>query len=82
MAKQTDETKEELKDKDTKKEKAESTKVKKIEFRTAKNKNFVGFVHPETRRFVTVDKDGKLLVNENDKKALTILRTAADLVEI
>jgi len=78
MAKQTDETK----DKDTKNEKTESTKVKKIEFRTAKNKNFAGFVHPETRRFVTVDKDGKLLVDENDEKALAILRTAADLVEI
>lgn len=78
MAKKAEETK----NQEIKTEKAEETKIEQIEFRTAKNKNFVGFVHPETRRFVTVDENGKLLIDKTDEKALEILRTAADLVEI
>lgn len=65
--------------KDTKK--AEE-KTKKVEFRTQKDKNFVGFVHPSTRKLVTVDKKGKLLIDETDVKALEIARSAVDLVEI
>lgn len=56
--------------------------VSKVEFRVAKDKNFVGFVHPKTRRFVTGDKDGKFFIKENDTDALKILREAADIVEI
>ena len=61
---------------------AEVNEISKVEFRTAKGKNFVGFVHPSTRAFVSVDKDGKILVDPSDEKALEILRSAADVVEI
>lgn len=57
-------------------------KVNKVEFRTQKDKNFVGFVHPATRKLVTVDADGKLFIEETDVKALEIARSAVDLVEI
>lgn len=60
---------------------AKEVKETKIEFRVAKDKNFVGFVHPETRRFITVQ-DGKFLVDKADGKALEILRAAVDIVEI
>lgn len=63
-------------------EKEEVKEIPKVEFRTAKGKNFVGFVHPGTRAFVSVDKDGKILVDPSDEKALEILRAAADVVEI
>lgn len=62
--------------------KEEVKEIPKVEFRTAKGKNFVGFVHPSSRRFISVDKDGKLLVDQKDEKALEILRAAADIVEI
>lgn len=61
---------------------AEVKETPKVEFRTVKGKNFVGFVHPSTRAFVSVDKDGEILVDPSDKKALEILRSAADVVEI
>lgn len=60
----------------------EVKEIPKIEFRTQKGKNFVGFVHPKTRAFVSVDKDGKILVDPSDGEALQILRSAADVVEI
>ncbi len=62
--------------------KEKEPKTVKVEFRTAKGKNFVGFVHPSTRKFVSVDKEGKLFVDETDEKALKILRNATDVVEI
>jgi hypothetical protein len=60
---------------------AKETKETKIEFRVAKDKNFVGFVHPETRRFVTAQ-NKKFFVDESDEKAIAILRAAVDIVEI
>lgn len=62
--------------------KEEVKETPKVEFRTVKGKNFVGFVHPSTRAFVSVDKDGKILVDPSDEKALEILRSAADVAEI
>lgn len=59
-----------------------TTGNKTIEFRTQKDKNFVGFVHPATRKLVTVDSEGKLFIDETDVKALEIARSAVDLVEI
>lgn len=50
-------------------------------FKVLKNKNFVGFVHPETRKFITAV-DGKIEVSVSDKKAIAILEEAADLTEI
>lgn len=64
------------------KEEPKKEEVKTVEFRVAKEKNFVGFTHPKTRRFVTGDKDGKFFIRENDADALKILREAADIVEI
>ncbi|MGK0606784.1 hypothetical protein [Enterococcus gilvus] len=62
--------------------KEEVKEISKIEFRTQKGKNFVGFVHPSSRKFVSVDKHGKILVDPSDGEALQILRSAADVVEI
>lgn len=81
MVKKAEETPEkEITEKESVKEDVKETP--KVEFRTAKYKNFVGFVHPSTRKLVSVDKEGKLFVDETDKKALEILRNATDVVEI
>ncbi|MGV3085164.1 hypothetical protein [Enterococcus dispar] len=79
MAKKIEET---IEKEETKKEETKKEEVKTVEFRVAKEKNFVGFTHPKTRRFVTGDKDGKFFIRENDADALKILREAADIVEI
>lgn len=63
--------------KEKKNEKAEETVV----YRVAKKKNFVGFVHPDTRRLVTGNKDGEFIVKKADEKAIAILENAADLHE-
>jgi len=63
------------------KEVTEEVKPETKTFKVLKNKNFVGFVHPETRKFITVV-DGKIEVSVSDKKAITILEEAADLTEI
>lgn len=84
MAKKAEETvAKEVAEKEVQAEAKEEVKeIPKVEFRTAKGKNFVGFVHPSTRAFVSVDKDGKILVDPSDEMALEILRSAADVVEI
>ncbi|EFM71670.1 hypothetical protein EZ054_03225 [Enterococcus faecalis] len=63
------------------KEVTEEVKPATKTFKVLKNKNFVGFVHPETRKFITAV-DGKIEVSVSDKKAITILEEAADLTEI
>ncbi|MGX4686310.1 hypothetical protein JNUCC83_05340 [Vagococcus sp. JNUCC 83] len=63
-----------------KKAKAETEKAaNKLEYRTHKGKNFVGFVHPETRKLITVNEKGRLFVDETDLKAIAILDEAQDL---
>ncbi|HHZ7163195.1 TPA: hypothetical protein ACWLYM_000756 [Enterococcus faecalis] len=63
------------------KEVTEEVKPATKTFKVLKNKNFVGFVHPETRKFITAF-DGKIEVGVSDKKAIAILEEAADLTEI
>ena len=82
MAKKVEETIEKEEVKTVEEEPKNVQEVSKVEFRVAKDKNFVGFVHPKTRRFVTGDKDGKFFIKEHDTDALKILREAADIVEI
>lgn len=61
----------------TAKEEPAKTKTYKV----LKNKNFVGFVHPETRRLVAAVK-GKFVVDESDTKAIAILEDAVDVTEV
>ncbi|EHA4024305.1 hypothetical protein JKN54_000783 [Enterococcus faecalis] len=63
------------------KEVTEEVKPATKTFKVLKYKNFVGFVHPETRKFITAI-DGKIEVSASDKKAIAILEEAADLTEI
>ncbi|UDM74012.1 hypothetical protein [Vagococcus fluvialis] len=52
-------------------------------FYVTKGRNFVGFVHPETRKLVLVDDDKKkITVSAKDTKAIEILESAVDLYEI
>lgn len=59
--------------------KEEVAVTNKIEFRTHNEANFVGFVHPKTRKLVTVDEDGKLFIDETDTAAIEILTAAKDV---
>ena len=66
-------------------EKTESKKVKKantIEFRVAKEKNFVGFMHPKTKKFITANENNEFVVSEDDKEAIEILERAADTFKV
>ncbi|MGM0124687.1 hypothetical protein IGI37_002081 [Enterococcus sp. AZ194] len=53
--------------------------VTKLEYRTVKGKNFVGFVHPDTRKLITVNEKGRLFVDKTDTKAIAILDAAQDV---
>lgn len=57
-------------------------KAKTVTFKVQKKKNFVGFMHPDTRRFITANKDGEFVIDEKDVKALAILRDAIDVFEV
>lgn len=61
-----------------------ATAKKEVEVRTYKvleGKNFNGFVHPETRKFIS-EKDGVIKVAATDKKAIAILASAADVTDV
>lgn len=58
--------------------KKEDTKT----YRVQKGKNFVGFTHPETRKFITANKDGEFVISVEDEKAISILNNAADVFEV
>lgn len=61
-----------------------ATAKKEAEVRTYKvleGKNFNGFVHPETRKFIS-EKDGVIKVAATDKKAIAILASAADVTDV
>lgn len=63
------------------KQKEPTTTAQKRTFKVLKNKNFVGFMHPKTRKFISVDENGKISVDETDSTAIDILENAADLTE-
>lgn len=62
-------------------EEVKKEQEKTVTYKVLKKKNFVGFVHPETRRLVTSNKDGEFVVKKADEKAIAILENAADLHE-
>lgn len=70
MAKKAEDVKEEI---------VENTEESKLEYRTVKGKNFVGFVHPSTRELITVNEKGRLFIDKNDTKAIAILNAAQDV---
>ncbi|HIB1875264.1 TPA: hypothetical protein ACWWCX_002698 [Enterococcus faecium] len=54
------------------------------EYRTYKvleGRNFNGFIHPETRKFIT-EKNGVIKVTVDDIKAIGILSSAVDVTDI
>lgn len=72
---------EEKKEKATK-EVATEEEVKEITYRTHDNANFTGFMHPKTRRLVTVDKNKEIKVKETDADAIEILGGAKDVFKV
>ena len=52
-----------------------------MKYRVGKTKNFVGFVHPKTRRFITADSNNEFIISIDDK-AIAILEDAIDVNEI
>ncbi|MEQ7215608.1 hypothetical protein ABQD61_06950 [Enterococcus asini] len=61
-----------------------ATAKKAAEMRTYKvieGRNFNGFMHPATRKFVTA-KDGMIQVPADDAKAIAILTAAADVTDV
>ncbi|MGX7163384.1 hypothetical protein [Enterococcus massiliensis] len=50
-------------------------------FKVIEGKNFNGFLHPETRKFIT-QKNGVIKIDVNDTKAIAILNSAADVTDI
>lgn len=66
----------------TQKKPAAKPAVKTITFKVQKGKNFVGFLHPDTRRFFAANDNGEFVVSEEDVKALEILKKAADVFEV
>lgn len=71
---------EEKKEKATKEVATEE--VKEITYRTHDNANFTGFMHPKTRRLVTVDKNKEIKVKETDADAIEILSGAKDVFKV
>lgn len=65
----------------TKETKETKNTVKTVTYQVQKGKNFNGFIHPKTRKFVKA-KEGKFTVKETDKEAIAILEAAADLFEV
>ncbi|MGX7132354.1 hypothetical protein ACWOB3_07720 [Enterococcus songbeiensis] len=50
-------------------------------FKIIEGRNFNGFMHPATRKFVT-EKNGMIKVDATDKEAIEILKSAADVTDI
>ncbi|OQO68428.1 hypothetical protein BH747_12175 [Enterococcus villorum] len=63
-------------------ENKKSKKVEVVKYRVSKTKNFVGFVHPKTRKFVTADLNKEFIIPKDDKEAIAILEEAADVNRI
>ncbi|WP_410172518.1 hypothetical protein [Enterococcus hirae] len=63
-------------------EKEKSKKEEVVKYRVGKTKNFVGFVHPKTRRFITADSNNEFIISVDDKEAIAILEEAIDVNRI
>lgn len=62
--------------------KDETKKDEVVKYRVGKTKNFVGFVHPKTRRFITADSNNEFIISADDKEAIAILEEAIDVNRI
>lgn len=62
--------------------KDETKKDEVVKYRVGKTKNFVGFVHPKTRRFITTDSNNEFIISVDDKEAIAILEEASDVNRI
>ncbi|EPH4964268.1 hypothetical protein ACS18B_002260 [Enterococcus hirae] len=62
--------------------KDENKKDEVVKYRVGKTKNFVGFVHPKTRRFITADSNNEFIISVDDKEAIAILEEASDVNRI
>lgn len=62
--------------------KDETKKDEVVKYRVGKTKNFVGFVHPKTRRLITADSNNEFIISIDDKEAIAILEDAIDVNEI
>ncbi|EOA3415700.1 hypothetical protein VBH21_05440 [Enterococcus hirae] len=62
--------------------KDETKKDEVVKYRVGKTKNFVGFFHPKTRRFITADSNNEFIISIDDKEAIAILEDAIDVNEI
>ena len=52
-----------------------------VTYKVLKKKNFVGFVHPKTRRFIRANKDGVFVIDKTDEEAIKVLEDAVDVTE-
>lgn len=52
-----------------------------LTFKVIEGRNFNGFVHPKTRKFVTQNK-GVIKVEATDQEAIAILKSAADVTDV
>ncbi|MFS1046819.1 hypothetical protein [Enterococcus faecium] len=62
--------------------KDETKKDEVVKYRVGKTKNFVGVVHPKTRRFITADSNNEFIISVDDKEAIAILEEASDVNRI
>ncbi len=62
--------------------KDETKKDEVVKYRVGKTKNFVGFVHPKTRRFITAYSNNEFIISVDDKEAIAILEEASDVNRI
>ena len=58
-----------------------ATAKKEVTYRVLDKKNFVGFMHPKTKKFITANENNEFVVSEDDKEAIEILERAAEIVE-
>ena len=50
-----------------------ATAKKEVTYRVLDKKNFVGFMHPKTKKFITANENNEFVVSEDDKEAIEIL---------
>lgn len=59
-----------------------ATAKKEVTYRVLDKKNFVGFMYPKTKKFITANENNEFIVSEDDKEAIEILESAADTFKV
>ncbi|MFR2457408.1 MAG: hypothetical protein ACLS8G_14615 [Enterococcus faecalis] len=57
-----------------------ATAKKEVTYRVLDKKNFVSFMHPKTKKFITANENNEFVVSD-DKEAIEILERAADTLK-